>query len=121
MSAFTQRELEYLGERRPERLGRIATVDEDGAPHVVPVGWRFNAERDSIDVGGRNLPATKKFKDIRRTGRAGDRGRRLHAATLARRYRGLIRNRCSATRSTEAPREPQAWASRVAIQSASPP
>ena len=70
MSAFTQRELEYLGERRPERLGRIATVGEDGTPHVVPVGWRFNAERDSIDVAGMNLPATKKFKDIRRTGRA---------------------------------------------------
>jgi pyridoxamine 5'-phosphate oxidase family protein len=70
MSAFTERELEYLTERRPERLARIATVGNDGTPHVVPVGWRFNPELDSIDVGGMNLPASKKFKDVRRTGRA---------------------------------------------------
>jgi pyridoxamine 5'-phosphate oxidase family protein len=70
MSVFTDRELEYLGERRPERLARIATVGKDGTPHVVPVGWRFNAEADSIDVGGMNLSNTKKFRDARRTGRA---------------------------------------------------
>jgi pyridoxamine 5'-phosphate oxidase family protein len=70
MSVFTQSELEYLGERRPERLGRIATVGKDGTPHVVPVGWRFNPELDSIDVGGMSLARTKKFKDVRRTGRA---------------------------------------------------
>jgi pyridoxamine 5'-phosphate oxidase family protein len=70
MSAFTNKEREYLGERRPERLGRIATVGPDGTPHVVPVGWRFNAEHDSIDVSGMNFAQTKKFKDARRTGRA---------------------------------------------------
>ncbi len=70
MSAFTDRELEYLGERRPGRLGRIATVGKDGTPHVVPVGWRFNRELDTIDVGGMNLPRTKKFRDVRRNGRA---------------------------------------------------
>jgi pyridoxamine 5'-phosphate oxidase family protein len=70
MSAFTDRELEYLSERRPERLGRIATVGKDGTPHVVPVGWRFDAEHDSIDIGGMNLTNTKKFRDARRTGRA---------------------------------------------------
>jgi pyridoxamine 5'-phosphate oxidase family protein len=70
MSAFTDRELEYLAERRPERLGRIATVGRDGTPHVVPVGWRFNADLDTIDVGGMNLARTKKFRDVRRTGRA---------------------------------------------------
>jgi pyridoxamine 5'-phosphate oxidase family protein len=70
MSAFTDRELEYLGERRPERLGRIATVGKDGTPHVVPVGRRLNGELDSIDVGGMDLARTKKFRDARRTGRA---------------------------------------------------
>jgi pyridoxamine 5'-phosphate oxidase family protein len=70
MSAFTNRELEYLTERLPERLGRIATVGKDGSPHVVPVGWRFNPEHDSIDIGGMNLAASKKFKDVRRSGRA---------------------------------------------------
>jgi pyridoxamine 5'-phosphate oxidase family protein len=70
MSAFTDRELDYLTERRPERLGRLATVGKDGTPHVVPVGWRFNRELDAIDSGGSNLPRTKKFKDVRRSGRA---------------------------------------------------
>jgi pyridoxamine 5'-phosphate oxidase family protein len=70
MSPFTDRELEYLTERRPERLGRIATVGKDGTPHVVPVGWRLNRELDAIESGGRDLPRTKKFLDVRRTGRA---------------------------------------------------
>jgi pyridoxamine 5'-phosphate oxidase family protein len=67
MSVFTDREREYLGERR---LGRIATVGKDGTPHVVPVGWSYNAEAESIDVGGMQFDRTKKFKDVRRSGRA---------------------------------------------------
>jgi pyridoxamine 5'-phosphate oxidase family protein len=70
MSAFTDLEHEYLTERRPERLGRIATVGKDGTPHVVPVGWRLNRELETIDVGGMDLTNTKKFRDVRRTGRA---------------------------------------------------
>ena len=70
MSAFTDSEREYMTARRPERLGRIATVGKDGTPHVVPVGWRFNPEHHSIDVGGMNFAATKKFRDARRSGRA---------------------------------------------------
>jgi pyridoxamine 5'-phosphate oxidase family protein len=70
MSAFTGRELEYLDDRRPDRLGRIATVGKDGTPHVVPVGWQFNPRHDSIDVGGMDFAQTKKFRDVRRTGRA---------------------------------------------------
>jgi pyridoxamine 5'-phosphate oxidase family protein len=68
MSAFTPRELAYLeGERR---LARIATVGNDNTPHVAPVGWSFNAEQDAIDVGGHNLAQTKKYRDVRATGRA---------------------------------------------------
>ena len=70
MSVFTRSELEYLGERRPERLGRIATVGKDGTPHVVPVGWRLDPELDAIEVRGINLARTKKFRDVRRSGRA---------------------------------------------------
>lgn len=66
--AFSDDELAYLGERR---LGRIATVGKDGTPHVVPVGmWAHNPEHDAIDVGGRDLAQTKKFRDVARTGRA---------------------------------------------------
>jgi pyridoxamine 5'-phosphate oxidase family protein len=67
MAAFTDDERTYLQERR---LGRIATVGKDGTPHVVPVGWSYNAEHDSIDVGGRDFERTKKFRDARRNGRA---------------------------------------------------
>ncbi len=68
MTVFTERELDYLHAER--RLGRIATVGKDGTPHVVPVGWSHNVEDDTIDVGGRELDQTKKFRDVARDGRA---------------------------------------------------
>lgn len=67
-SVFTEAELAYLhGERR---LGRIATTGSDGTPHVVPTGWTHNIERDTIDVTGRELDRTKKYRDVTRRGRA---------------------------------------------------
>ena len=68
MSVFTEVELSYLAGGR--QLGRIATVGADGTPHVVPVGWIYNAARDTIDVGGHELERTKKFRDAARSGRA---------------------------------------------------
>jgi pyridoxamine 5'-phosphate oxidase family protein len=68
MSVFTEAELQYLTGGR--QLGRVATVGTDGTPHVVPVGWIYNAARDTIDVGGHELEQTKKFRDVARTGRA---------------------------------------------------
>jgi pyridoxamine 5'-phosphate oxidase family protein len=71
MSAFTERELDFLNERAPGRLARIATVGKDGTPHVVPVGmWSYNPDEESIDVGGHDFDRTKKFRDGRRSGRA---------------------------------------------------
>jgi pyridoxamine 5'-phosphate oxidase family protein len=67
MSAFTPAEIEYL---ESQQLGRLATVNREGAPHVVPTGFRYNIELDTIDIGGHNLAASKKFRDARRTGRA---------------------------------------------------
>lgn len=68
MSTFTDAELAYLtGERR---LGRLATVGQDGMPHVAPVGWTYNAGLGTIDVGGLDFARTKKFRDVARTGRA---------------------------------------------------
>jgi pyridoxamine 5'-phosphate oxidase family protein len=67
MSVFTDQELGYLGE---QRLGRIATVGLDGQPHVVPTSFRYNAEHDTIDVGGLRMSQTKKLRDVQRTGRA---------------------------------------------------
>jgi pyridoxamine 5'-phosphate oxidase family protein len=69
-SAFTALERQYLTDPPPGRLARIATVGEDGTPHVVPVGWRYDPARDVIQVGGFKLERTKKYRDARRTGRA---------------------------------------------------
>jgi pyridoxamine 5'-phosphate oxidase family protein len=68
ISVFTDDELAYLhGERR---LGRVATVGKDGTPHVTPCGWTHNAEQDTIDLTGRELDHTKKFRDVAHSGRA---------------------------------------------------
>lgn len=66
MSAFTEKELEYMA---TQRLGRLATLTKDGAPHLSPVGFHYNPELDTIDIGGRNLPGTVKWREIQRDGR----------------------------------------------------
>ena len=68
MSVFRPAEIVYLAGGR--QLGRIATVGADGTPHVVPVAFIYNAARDTIDIGGHELEETKKFRDVRRSGRA---------------------------------------------------
>jgi len=68
VSIFTDAEIAYLTSER--RLARIATVGRDGKPHVAPVGWSIDREREVIEVGGHNFAATKKFKAVARTGRA---------------------------------------------------
>jgi pyridoxamine 5'-phosphate oxidase family protein len=67
MSAFTEKEIEYLNR---QRLGRLATVDAEGRPHVVPVAFRYNEELDAVDIGGHNFAGSKKFRDVGKTGRA---------------------------------------------------
>jgi len=52
------------------RLGRVATVGPDGTPHVVPSGWTFNTTSGCIDVTGRDVHTTKKFRDVTRHGTA---------------------------------------------------
>jgi pyridoxamine 5'-phosphate oxidase family protein len=68
MTVFTSKELAYLEGGR--RLARIATVGKDGTPHVVPVGWSYDSADETIEVGGVDLEHTKKFRDVRRNGRA---------------------------------------------------
>jgi pyridoxamine 5'-phosphate oxidase family protein len=62
VSVFTEDELAYL---RSQRLGRLATA-ADGRPHVVPVGFRYNPEHDTIDIGGHGFARRKKFRDVQR-------------------------------------------------------
>jgi pyridoxamine 5'-phosphate oxidase family protein len=58
---FTEAELKYLAS---QMLGRLATVDSHGAPQNNPVGFRLNEDLDTIDIGGHNLGASRKFKNV---------------------------------------------------------
>jgi pyridoxamine 5'-phosphate oxidase family protein len=60
MSSFSPKEIEYLNN---QRLGRMATVNSHGDPHVVPVGFQYNPQEDTIDIGGRNMSASAKYRE----------------------------------------------------------
>jgi pyridoxamine 5'-phosphate oxidase family protein len=62
MSVFSENELDYLASKR---LGRLSTIGADGFPHVVPLGWSYDPALDTIDIGGRDLARTKKFRNIK--------------------------------------------------------
>ena len=61
MSIFTPAEIEYL---QSQRLGRLATAGRDNRPHVVPVGVHYNADTDTIDIGGHGFAQRKKWRDV---------------------------------------------------------
>ncbi len=65
---FTPAELAYLLDE--PRLGRLATADAAGAPHVVPVGWSYNRDLGTIDISGRNFAATRKYRNVQANPRA---------------------------------------------------
>ena len=69
MSNFTEQEIAYL---RRQRLGRLGTVGADGMPHLTAVGFTYNPELDTIDIGGRTggFGTSKKFRDAQTTGKA---------------------------------------------------
>jgi pyridoxamine 5'-phosphate oxidase family protein len=69
MTVYTEAELAYLqGERR---LAHVATVGKDGMPHVTPVGmWSIDPDSGVVEVTGHSFAATKKFRDVARSGRA---------------------------------------------------
>jgi pyridoxamine 5'-phosphate oxidase family protein len=58
---LTDAEVNYLAS---QRLGRLATVDSSGAPQNNPVGFRYNPELGTIDIGGRAMGASRKFRNL---------------------------------------------------------
>jgi pyridoxamine 5'-phosphate oxidase family protein len=64
---FAPEELSYL---RDQRLGRLATVDEQHAPQVVPVGFFVDEDTGDVSIGGIALATTRKFRNVETTGRA---------------------------------------------------
>jgi pyridoxamine 5'-phosphate oxidase family protein len=64
---FSEAELTYLDE---STLGRLATVGPDGTPQVSPVGFRWNPEQQTIDIGGFTMSTSRKFRNVAANGRA---------------------------------------------------
>jgi pyridoxamine 5'-phosphate oxidase family protein len=60
-AALSPEVIAYLG---TQRLGRLATVDPSGAPQNNPVGFRYNQDTGTIDIGGRNMGASRKFRNL---------------------------------------------------------
>lgn len=52
MGRFNAQEVAYLSEHI---LGRLATTGTSGKPHVVPIRYHFDPEREVIKIGGRIL------------------------------------------------------------------
>ncbi len=66
MSIFTENELAYL---TSQRLGRMATAQPNGTLQVNPIGYRYNPETDTIDVGGFGMTTSQKFRNVNDNGR----------------------------------------------------
>jgi len=66
MSVFTEAELDYLAS---QRLGRLATVALSGMLQNNPVGFAVDAAAGTIDIGGWNMAASQKFRNVRANGR----------------------------------------------------
>jgi pyridoxamine 5'-phosphate oxidase family protein len=61
MIELNSAQMEYLS---GQLLGRIATTGADGKPHVVPTSFRLNRDLGTIDIGGRHVATTKKYRDV---------------------------------------------------------
>jgi pyridoxamine 5'-phosphate oxidase family protein len=59
---FTEQEVAYLA---TQWLGRLATVQSNRTLQASPVGFSLNAKLGTIDIGGRDMAATQKFRNLR--------------------------------------------------------
>lgn len=44
--------------------GRLATIGSDGTPQNKPVGYSYNADLGTIDIGGFNMETSAKYRNI---------------------------------------------------------
>jgi pyridoxamine 5'-phosphate oxidase family protein len=59
--SFKPHELAYLQE---VQLGRLATIQPNGTPQVSPVGFTYNEDLGTIDIGGYRMSASQKYRNI---------------------------------------------------------
>ncbi|MEV0266954.1 PPOX class F420-dependent oxidoreductase [Streptomyces sp. NPDC050617] len=63
---FSAQQIAYL---RQQGYGRLATVGVSGEPHNVPVSFEVDAERGTIEITGRGMGESRKFRNVRADGR----------------------------------------------------
>ena len=63
MGVFSAKEIEYIA---TQRLGRLATANSKGGLQNSPVGFRYNPDLDVIEIGGRNMSQSQKFRNIQK-------------------------------------------------------
>lgn len=73
---LTDGEIAYVA---AQRLGRIATVQSSGEPQLNPVSCYYNPVTETIDIGGHNMGASKKYRNVAHNPLGG--GGLRHAAT----------------------------------------
>ncbi|NNH69831.1 PPOX class F420-dependent oxidoreductase [Nocardia uniformis] len=61
IATLSPAQIAYL---RSQRLGRLATIRPDGSPQNNPVGFEFDEILGVIDIGGHNMGASQKFRNL---------------------------------------------------------
>jgi pyridoxamine 5'-phosphate oxidase family protein len=61
MAKFTSAQIEYL---KSQRLGRLATLRSDGGLQNNPVGFTFDEETGTFEIGGFNMGGSQKYKNV---------------------------------------------------------
>jgi pyridoxamine 5'-phosphate oxidase family protein len=67
MAEFSSAQIEYL---KSQRLGRLATLRPDGTLQNNPVGFTFDEETGTFEIGGFNMGESQKYKNIVANGQA---------------------------------------------------
>ena len=65
--SLTAGQIAYLTQ---QRIGRLATVRPGGQPQVNPVSCYYNPGTGTIDIGGHNMTASRKYRNVQRNPRA---------------------------------------------------
>jgi pyridoxamine 5'-phosphate oxidase family protein len=59
MRVFADSEIAYL---RGQRLGRLATANGSGLPHVVPTSFNVDAVEGVIEIGGHDIGGPRRYR-----------------------------------------------------------
>ncbi|MDG4665540.1 PPOX class F420-dependent oxidoreductase [Mycobacterium sp. 236(2023)] len=58
---FTAFEIDFM---KQADLGRLATIQPDGTPQNSPVGFSYNEELGTIDIGGYEMAKSRKYRNL---------------------------------------------------------